>query len=218
MELNRARIPLSFEYVPRRQRELHRLTQLSAGANTVERAQTRTKDITETAARLAMRFQRVENLLISHEGLQGVMPGREMPLGLYPFAHVVIPAMVKGFEHAGVEVKLVFYTRDFADWQTSLFRYRFRAEPGREYFPQNFAKRTGLPRDWDGLIYRLTAALPAGCLRVISYEEDRESGLLGRELYRAIGLTEPQVASLRRPPAQNVSRAETHHDAEYQAD
>lgn len=215
LEAGRAGLPLDFELVPRRLKELHALTAMAADAHDAPAAERMAPELRATAARLAARFSRVGNLLISHEGLPGPLPGRQMLPGLYPFAQLLLPPMVAGLAEGGAEVSVVLYLREFRDWQASLYRYRFRDQPQRQYGPRRFAERTGLPGNWDGLLERLDAALPEGCLYVVSYEADRASGLLGRALYRHWGLDEAAIAALPRLAPKNVSRPETRHDRHF---
>ena len=215
LEANRATLPLAFEVVPRRLKELQALTVMTADPRDAAQAARLAPALQATAARLAERFARVENLLITHEGLPGPLPGRQALPGLYPFAQLLLPPLIAGLESGGAEVSLVLYTRAFRDWQASLYRYRFRDRPGRRYAPRRFAERTGLPDGWDELLARLETALAPGSLRVVSYEQDRAGGLLGRALYRHWGLSEAEIATLRRLPPQNVSRPETRHDRDF---
>jgi hypothetical protein len=215
LEANRARLPLNFEMVPRRQRNLARLTFLASGATSPLAFKAIEAELTSQARRLADKFKRVENLLVSHEGLPGMMPGREAHPGLYPQAHLILPAIQRGFQQSGAQVHVILYTREFRDWQASLYRYRFRGQPDRQYNPKRFAARTGMPGDWQELIAALNATLPENTLSVVSYEEDRETGLLGRTLYQALGLSEADIAALKRLPPKNVSRPETRHDFEF---
>lgn len=216
LESNRARLPLPFEMVPRRQRHLHRLTRIAASVQTEVAFKGVEADLQATALRLANCFDRVETLLISHEGLPGPMPGREQFPGLYPMAHLLIPAIVRGFEQSGASVSVVFYKRRFHDWKASLYRYRFRESPDRAYHPARFAARSGLPEDWQELITRLRQALPKDCLHVVSFEQDRETGLLGTALYNRLGLSLTEISALKRLAPQNVSRSETQHDSQFE--
>ena len=217
LEANRARLPLAFETVTRRHRHLHQLTLLAAGIRTDADFQECRAKLAEHTKAMANRFSRVENLLITHEGLAGLMPGRENFKGLYPMAHRILPEIVQGFEQSGAQVRVVMYQREFRDWQASLYRYRFRQTPERQYHPTRFAERAGLPGNWHDFTSRLTDALPKDCLQVVSYESDRESGLLGRSLYETLGLSSSEISSLRRLPPQNVSRPETLHDRQFEA-
>ncbi len=217
MEANRARLPLNFEMVPRRQRNLARLTFLAAGATSAQAFAAMEAELTDHAHRLVDKFKRVETLLVSHEGLPGMMPGRAAHPGLYPYAHLILPAILRGFERGGVQVQIVLYTREFRDWQASLYRYRFRDQPKRQYNPRRFSERSGLPGHWQDLIHDLATALPSGTLNVVSYEKDRETGLLGRALYQALGLSEAQITALKRLAPKNVSRTQTRHDYQFDA-
>jgi len=215
MEANRSRLPLAYETVPRRQRHLHALTQMTAGAQTDVAAAELSETLTQTAAQLANRFSRVETLLITHEGLPGPLPGRKMFKGLYPQAQNLLPPIVKGLQQSGAEVVVVFYKRRFRDWQASLYHYRHIDNPERAYHPARFAERTGLPDDWTDVITRMRDPLPGVEFHVVSYEKDRASGLLGRALLTLLGLSDDQIALLRKLPPKNVSREKTRHDFQF---
>ncbi len=215
IEANRPNLPANFETVSRHDRRLQRLKTLTSDARNARDAARIAPQLTKIANGLARRFGRVEHLLISHEDLCGPMPGRAGILGLYPLAHLMIPAIVKGLAQSGAQVQLVFYKREFSDWRTSLYRYLFRDNPERGYHPRRFAERVGLPPGWPEFIKALRLALPEDTLNVVSYEEDRESGLLGRALFARLGLTDAEIEALHRLPPQNVSRPETLHDHQF---
>jgi hypothetical protein len=215
LEANRARLPLAFEVVPRRLRELHELTLMATRAQNAEKARAFEAALHQNAMQLAARFDQVENLLITHEGLPGPLPGRAGLQGIYPYAHILLPPVIAGLSKTGAEVTVVFYKRAYTDWKASLYRYRFRDTPARRYRPKNFSGRTGLPENWQEPVQRLRHCLPPDSLNVISYEDDRASGLLGRELYRIWGLPETEINDLRRLPPRNVSRDETRHDHQF---
>ncbi|MCA8867752.1 MAG: hypothetical protein KDA67_03810 [Rhodobacteraceae bacterium] len=216
LEANRARLPLAFEVVPRRQHQLARLARIAANVRTDQDSSAKETDLRRNAALLAQRFCRVKTLLITHEGLPGPMPGRVRFPGLYPQAKYLLPAMVSGLAAHGATVELIFYQRRFADWQASLYRYRFRDQPDRDYNPRRFARRCGLPDGWGDFICELQTVLPDIPLHVVSYEKDRATGLLGRAIYQRVGLTDTDINALRRLPAQNVSRPETRHDIQFE--
>lgn len=216
IEANRARLPLCMEMVPRRQGHLHHLTRIAASIQDATAFAAAEAELQSTARRLAKRFDRVDTLLISHEGLPGPMPGREQFPGLYPMAHLLIPAIVCGLEQSGARVSVVLYKRRYHDWKASLYRYRFRETPGRAYHPARFAARSGLPEDWQEMIARLRRALPKESLQVVSFEQDRETGFLGTALYDQLGLSPTEIGAFWRLPAQNVSRPETRHDSQFE--
>ncbi len=215
LEANRAALPLAFETVPRRQKNLREITRLTSSAQTKAAAQEAAPHLRAEAAALARRFDRVENLMISHEGLPGPLPGRSQFKGLYPHAGLLLPPIIDGLRSGGAEVRVVFYKRRFKDWQASLNRYRFQDDPSRAYSPKRFAERTGLPDSWKDFLDRLKLALGDVPLLVVSYEQDRETGLLGTALLQEFGLSPAQIAGLKRLPPQNVSRPETQHDYQF---
>ncbi|GEM_PF-2524458 len=217
LTLNRTRLPLTFETVPRRHPHLHAITQTTAGCQTREAALAAAADLRLEAEALARRFRRVENLLITHEGLPGPLPGRPQFKGLYPMAQYLLAPIIEGLQSGGAKVSVVLYTRRFKDWQASLYRYRFIKHPERRYNPRRYAERTGLPGSWDDLIARLRAGLGDVPLTVIAYEKDRRTGLLGRGLYQIAGLSTAEIAALRPPPPQNVSRPQTKTDRHFRA-
>ncbi len=215
LETNRARLPLGFETVPRRSRHLHDMAEAIASAQSEEVAHALLPTLRSQAKKLGEQFNRVETLLITHEGLPGPLPGRKQFKGLYPFAHLFLPAIVAGLSECRAEVSVVFYKRRFRDWQASLYRYRFRENPERAYSPVRFAERTGLPEDWQGLIGRLEEALPDTHLKIFSFEKDRATGFLGTALFSECGLNAAEIAALRRVKAKNVSRDDTRHDTHF---
>jgi len=217
LDLNRTRLPLTFETVPRRERHLAAITDLTAGCQTPGACAAAASNLEQAARGLLKRYRRVENLLITHEGLPGPLPGRPRFRGLYPMAQHLLPPIIRGLRANGAEVSVVFYKRRFRDWQASLYRYRFIKQPGRGYNPARFAARTGLPGDWSDLIARLQGALGDTPLHVISYEQDRRTGLLGRALYQIAGIEDADIDALIRPAPQNVSRAHTKTDRQFEA-
>ncbi|MFQ5439567.1 MAG: hypothetical protein ACE5DK_12150, partial [Paracoccaceae bacterium] len=196
-------------------RDLHAIAHAAASARSESRARALEAKITHHAETLARRFDRVENLLITHEGLPGPLPGRKQMKGLYPQAQLIVPAIVAGLCASGAEVTVVFYKRRFRDWQASLYRYRFRDHPERGYNPGRFAARTGLPQGWDDVLGRLRDALRETEFSVVSFEKDRKNGLLGRALYRIWGLSDAEISRLRRLAPRNVSREKTRADHEF---
>jgi len=217
LDINRLRLPLTFETVTRRDTDLYKLTDMAAGIRTPEAATAAQEALFEAARSLSRRFCRVRSLIITHEGLPGPLPGRPMFKGLYPLAGHILPPIVNGLRADGADVSVVFYTRRFRDWQASLYRYRFINQPGRGYNPARYAARTGLPENWDDLIARLRAGLGKTPLRIVSYEADRKSGFLGRALYQQAGMDDGLIARLKRPPPQNVSRPHTKTDRQFEA-
>lgn len=215
MEANRAQLPLGFETVPRRHPDLHRLTAICASSQTDEAAQNAHAILRQHACRIGQRFNRVENLLITHEGLTGPLPGQPKFQGLYPKAHLLLPPIIEGLQDSDAEVSVIFYKRRFRDWQASLYRYRHRDHPERRYNQARFAERTGLPGSWDDFLDRLKAALPDIAVHVFSYEKDRATGFLGTALFRQLGLTDGQIAKMNRLPPKNVSRDSMQHDYQF---
>lgn len=209
LEANRARLPLSLEVVPRRNRHLMKMSELTAAPRSLAAAERLQPMLSTLTENICTQYQRVPNLLISHEGLPGPMPGRPALPGLYPFAGPLLQAMVLGSRKAGFAPNFVFYTRDFADWQASLYRYRFRDQPDRAYAPKRFREATRLPKDWAQQIAELRLALGAVPLHVLSFEEDRSRGLMGRGLLDLLDIPETRIARLRSVRPRNVTDRET---------
>ncbi len=216
LRANRTRLPLKFETVPRKDPDLDQITLMVAAMRSAAEVDAATADLSALAQAIGHKFRRVQSLLITHEGLPGPLPGNRRVSGLYPFAHLILPPIIKGLRHSGAEVSVVLYTRRFRDWQASLYRYRFSDQPGRGYNPDRFAARTGLPGGWQDLLARLRTALGEVPFHVVSYEKDRRSGLLGQALYRHMGLSDSDITRLRRLPPVNVSRPHTKSDRQFQ--
>ncbi len=212
---NRGRLPLEFETVPRHHRILRTITALTNRLKTLDETINVAPELTELSQQLAQRFARVPRLLVTQEDLIGRIPSRKSAEGLYPFVHVILPALITGFEHSGAEVHTILYLRDFKDWQASLFRHKFINQPARAYAPKKFAARKALPKNWRALETRIRTAVGARPLFIERFEDDRATGLLGRALFERLGLSAADINNLIRIAPQNVSRSETAHDSQF---
>jgi len=165
--------------------------------------------IRERAFLLGKMVDGTANTLASSEDLLGALPTRLGIAGVYPFAGITVAAMVAGLEQAGTAYQFAFYLRDYKDWLRSVYRFKFRDQPERGFAPVQFAKRNGLPANWDGVLARLNMAIPAGKLHIISFEQDRATGNFGQALFDLSGVARDVQAQFKPLEPVNVSQAET---------
>jgi hypothetical protein len=212
-EANRPRLPPGLEVIPRGQPDLARLARLVHGLRRPAEARALAPALGRAAARLERLTRDAARTLVSHEDLAGALPARHGIRGLYPFAELVLPAIVAGLGSGGARVEVVLYRRAFGDWLGSIHRQKGHRQKGRPaaaaFAPRRFAAAHGLPFNWQGYHTRLGRVLPEGCLQVLSFEEERDAGLPGRGLWLRLGLDDAAIAALERVAPQNVRRSAT---------
>ncbi|PWE33740.1 hypothetical protein DDZ14_03490 [Maritimibacter sp. 55A14] len=209
-EFNLPRLPLSCEVIAREAAELQALRRITMKLRSEDAARAAHAELTEAAAVLGVRGRYARATLISHEDLLGPMPSRAGIMGLYPFAHLTLPAMLEGLQTEGAEVQVALYRRPIHDWLTSVQRYRNRHRPDAPWLDvRDFAARHAIPYYWQGFYKRLETVLPQGALHVLEFRAERDAGLVGAGLYRLMGMDARRIARLVHIPPQNVTRPET---------
>ncbi len=209
MVQNRALLGPQFQTVVQKDLPLFSLVEAIHPIRTRPSAIGAAATIRERSRLLGKIFAEAENTLISSEDLMGPLPSRAGITGLYPFAEVIMPAIMQGFEQANAPFQFVFYRRNYGEWLRSVYRYRFRHAPDRAFAPKQFKKRHGLPENWDAFLVRLTEAVGAGHLRILSFEQDRASGHFGQGLFDLAGVSRAVQAQFAPLDPVNVSQPET---------
>lgn len=211
-EHNLPHLPPEIEVIERVNPDLLGLRGLTKGLRSLAEAERRVGEITDAATRLERHARDAACTLVSHEALLGATPGTHGIRGLYPFAGVILPALLAGLSSGGAEVQPVVYARDFDDWLRSNDTFRRQKSLGRwrlilnrRFDPASYAARHDLPRGWDDLHARLRAASGRRGLAVLSFEAERDAGLIGAGLYRLMGLDDAAIARLDRIAPQNVT-------------
>lgn len=205
LQVSRSRLPINTEVVPRTNKRLAEMAAITNDIRNVADAEAASTALELLATQLAGNFSMVERLLISHEDLLGVLPGKGDIKGLYPFAETFLPPLISGLQKMGASVEVVIYVRDFKDWQRSIFRHLNRADPTRRYAPRKFAERHDLPGNWSVFRSQIATALSSVPVHFVQFEDDRSTGTLGTALYRYLGLSVEERSRLHSLPAQNVS-------------
>jgi hypothetical protein len=213
LEHNRSRLPKDLYYFNRNEDILYALRttlmQIGSAAEAIRHAGL----ISEMARELTKQSDR-PTMLLSHEDILGAIPARPKgQAGLYPYVQPTLSAVVRGLKAGGTQPTVVFYVREMADWKRSLFHQKFGKSTDRSYAPKKFSQRFNLPQNWSEMLGRLRTATAGAELKLISYEEDRASGLHGTALFRICGLTEAQTSRFDLIAPQNVSRPQTMPDA-----
>lgn len=205
LESNRNMFPTGYSVLLRNHRLLHKLTRDISEVRSVEQARKQGEHFRDVSNQIARKYCNSDNTLISHEDIMGPIPTRGNILGLYPFVEAVLPNVLQGFSDAGKDVSVVLYLREYKDWLGSVYRYRFRDNPDRQFAPRRYKEKHQLPNDWNGFLERLNVAVAPHPIHVISFEEDRATASFGSSLYSLWGLGENLQKNMKPVMPQNVT-------------
>ncbi len=195
-ESNACKMPLEYHVVPRRTLELEVVKTLIRRAQTKDDMIKAIPDIRTAAQTLGGLCAHADCGFISHEDILGAIPATRECVGLYPFHEIALRAVYDGLTHSGATVDCFVYRRPMPDWIRSHFRYvKNRALPPH-FAARVYAERLGFPFNWDVVFKRLANALPAGRFHELSFNEERDTAFVGHGIYRAMGMTDDEIAAL----------------------
>ncbi len=203
-ERNRFRFPLTHDVVRRTDPELAALTAVLRGLTSSGEVDAALPRIRELAAALATKCRFTPVTLISQEDLLGALPSRTGLAGLYDLVPRYLPELLGALASHGARIDVVFYLREWEEWAASVHRQRHYGDASADYDPEAFSRAHRFPEGWAACLERLRRATAPHAFHVLSFDEDRREGFLGLQILRLMGLTNRQIAHLRRTPPRNV--------------
>lgn len=139
-------------------------------------------------------------VIVSHENVAGVPPGKGAQPCLYP----LMPRIAEVIRNTAqdFDTGFVVYTRDLQSWRASLWAQIVRSEGYAGDFATFEAEVVDMP-GWTDLGQRMSAAVGAAAIAMFRIEDEPEHARPGRQLLRHAGLSEAEIDAL--PPLQGSS-------------
>jgi hypothetical protein len=132
-------------------------------------------------------------VLLSHENLPGAMIGKAGVGTLYPRLERIIGLLQTHL--APLEPEFVFYTRDMADWKSSVYNQAVRSDHYR-HSRAEFLRATAACGTWESLKQRMLALAGPERVRFFRLEDETDEGLPGSQLLRHAGQSGTDLAAL----------------------